>query len=108
MLNGIARYEFAPMSSGVTPFAQVGFSYQDDIEFILANHPGATQDAYTLVDARIGFTSADGKWEFAAYGFNLTDKLYRSEVFGPGSGFLPGRIFYGTPRTYGVSVRFAY
>ena len=106
MLNGLARYEFAPTSRGHKPFAQASFSYQDDIEFILANHPGATQDAYTLVDARIGFTSEDGKWEFAAYGYNLTDKLYRTEVFGPGSGFLPSRIFYGSPRTYGVGVTF--
>ena len=106
MVNGLAKYNFAPTGSGLTPFAQVGFSYQDDIEFIIANHPGATEDAYTLVDARIGFTSKGGNWEFAAYGFNLTDKLYRTEVFGPGSGFLPGRIFYGAPRTYGVSVSY--
>jgi iron complex outermembrane receptor protein len=108
MLNGIAKYDFAPMSSGVTPFASVGFSYQDDIEFILTNHPGATQDAYTLVDARFGFTTEDGKWEFTASGANLTDKLYRTETFGPGSGFLPGRIFYGAPRTFGVSVRYSH
>jgi iron complex outermembrane receptor protein len=108
MLNGIARYEFAPTSSGIRPFALVAASYQDDIQFILANHIAATEDAYTLVDARIGFTSSDGHWEFAAYGLNLTDKLYRTEVFGPGSGFLPGRIFYGSPRTYGVSVRYSH
>ncbi|MDZ4729687.1 MAG: TonB-dependent receptor [Xanthomonadales bacterium] len=106
--NGIAKYESTSSIAGVRPFAQVGFSYQDDIQFILANHPGATEKAYTLLDARIGFKSEDGHWEYAAYGHNLTDKLYRTEVFGPGSGFLPSRIFYGPPRTFGVSVSYFY
>lgn len=108
MMTGIAKYTSATSIGSVRPFAQIGFSYQDDIQFIIPNHPGATEDSYTLLDARAGFTSEDGKWEFAAYGHNLTDELYRTEVFGPGSGFLPSRIFYGSPRTYGVSMSYRY
>jgi hypothetical protein len=29
-------------------------------------------------------------------------------VFGPGSGFLPGRIHYGPPRIYGISATYSY
>ncbi len=109
MYSGIARYESAkPLIGKYHPFVQIDFSYQDDIEFILANHPGATETDYTLTNARAGIRTGDRKWEFAAWGRNLGDKDYRSEVFGPGSGFLPGRIHYGAPRTYGVSLNYSY
>lgn len=104
MVNGIARYDGTTSMGGFKPFVQLDFSYQDDVQFILPNHPGATEDAYTILGARAGLRSNDGRWEIAAYAQNLTDKLYRTEVFGPGSGFLPGRIFHGPPRIVGVSL----
>jgi len=109
MLSGILRYDSTDLSiGGYFPFAQLDFNYQDDMQFIIANHPGATEDAYTLLNARIGVKSEDEKWEFAAWARNVTDKEYRSEVFGPGSGFLPGRIHYGAPRMLGISMNYAY
>lgn len=108
MLSGIVRYEFPGSFGGFEPFAQVDFSYQDDVQFILANHPGATEDAYTLLNLRVGLRSGDGRWELAAWARNATDELYRTEVFGPGSGFLPGRIHYGPPRIVGVSASWSY
>jgi iron complex outermembrane receptor protein len=106
MLSGIARYDSAQSFSGYRPFAQIDTSYQDDVQFILANHPGASEDAYTLLNLRLGVRSDDERWEVALWARNLTDKLYRTEVFGPGSGFLPGRIHYGPPRIYGLSASY--
>jgi iron complex outermembrane recepter protein len=108
MLNGILRYDFPAWSAGYEPFAQIDFSYQDDVQFILANHPGAAEDAYTLLNLRAGLRSMDGRWEVAAWARNATDELYRTEVFGPGSGFLPGRIHYGPPRIVGLTVTWSY
>lgn len=108
MLNGILRYHSTNSIAGYRPFVQIDFSYQDDVQFILANHPGATEDAYTLWNMRVGLKSEDGRWELAAWGRNLRDELYRTEVFGPGSGFLPGRIHYGPPRIYGISATYSY
>ena len=107
-INGVARYESASRIAGVQPFAQLDFSYKDGSQFILPNHPGAVQRSHTLLNARIGFRTDDGKWEFAAWGRNLTDKVYVSELFGPGSGFLPGRIHYGAPRIFGVSLNYSH
>ena len=107
--NALARYDSSTaIFAGFRPFAQVDVNYTDDVQFILANHLGATEDAYTLVNLRFGIKSEDNRWELAGWIQNATDKLYRSEVFGPGSGFLPGRIHYGAPRLYGVSIGYSH
>ncbi len=103
--NGIARYDSsATVFSDFRPFAQIDVNYTDDTQFILPNHPGAASDAYTLVNLRFGVKSQDDRWEIAGWIQNAGDKLYRSEVFGPGSSFLPGRIHYGAPRLFGISI----
>jgi iron complex outermembrane receptor protein len=55
-------------------FGQAG--HQDDIYFNAANDPNARQDAVTLLDARIAYTSANGSLEFALSGRNLSDEEY--------------------------------
>ena len=108
-INGIARYDAdSAIIGGFKPFVQVDFNYSSEIQFILPNHPGATQEAYTLVNLRFGLKSQDDRWEIAGWIKNVGDKLYRSEVFGPGSGFLPGRIHYGAPKLAGISLSFIY
>ena len=105
-INGLASYEASQGIAGFRPFAQLDFSYTDKNQFILPNHPGAVQNSYTLLNARLGIRSEDGRWEVAGWGRNLTDKVYLSEVFGPASGFLPGRLHYGPPRIFGVSLSY--
>lgn len=108
-LNGIARYDAdSAIIGGFKPFVQVDFNYSSEVQFILPNHPGATQEAYTLVNLRFGLKSQDDRWEIAGWIKNVGDKLYRSEVFGPGSGFLPGRIHYGAPSLAGISLSYRY
>ena len=107
--NGFFRYDFNSVNTGsFIPFVQVDFSYTDDIQFILPNHPGATEEAYTIANLRFGVRSQNLRWEIAGWIHNLGDKLYRTEVFGPGSGFLPGRIHYGSPRLVGFSLNYTH
>lgn len=62
------------------------------------------QEAYGLLNARLGFLHASGKWEVALFGTNLTDERYTTGGF-----FSPlllvddGTI--GRPREYGVSLK---
>lgn len=106
--NGLVRYDASePLFGEFAAFAQVDFSYTDDVQFILPNHPAATEKAHSVVNLRAGVKSQDGRWEFAGWVKNAGDKLYRSEVFGPGSGFLPGRVHYGPPKLVGVSLSYS-
>ena len=107
-INGLVSYTASQAISGFRPFAQFDYSYTDSNQFILPNHPGAVQNSYTLLNARIGIRSDNGRWELAGWGRNLSDKEYFSEIFGPASGFLPGRLHYGPPRIFGVSISYSH
>jgi len=108
MLNGFTRWDSATEIMGVHPFAQFDFSFQSDVEFVLPNEPGANEEAFWLLNARAGFVTSDQRWEVAGWIRNLTDKTYRTDVFGAGSTFLPGRILHGDPRLFGGSVSYSF
>ena len=58
----------------VSLFAQL--SYQDRVFFLPANTDVMSQDAYSLLDARVAYTSANGALELALFGKNLGDEEY--------------------------------
>jgi iron complex outermembrane receptor protein len=53
---------------------RVGASYQDDTYFGPNELPLELAPAYTLVNARITWISADNSWEAALFGTNITDE----------------------------------
>jgi iron complex outermembrane receptor protein len=108
MANGIATYSPTATIGGTRPFAQFKVSYRSEVELALANNAAEVQKGYSVLGLRAGVRSADGKWEAAAWAENLTDKLYKASSFGAGSTFLPGRIVYAPPRTYGFSLSYRY
>ena len=67
----------------------------------------ADNDAYALVNGRIGVIGNDGQWEVSIFGENLTDEEYFLSSF-----TVPEQqstaAYPGTPRFYGVEgkVRF--
>ena len=61
---------------------------------------------YALSNARLAYRTGDGKWDVSAYVRNLTNKQYRVYNLDL-SGFIgSNQGVYGTPRTYGVGVRY--
>ena len=60
-------------------------------------------DSYTLVNARIGVSSADGSWNSYVWGRNLSDEYYYSNVL-QASDMLTR--YAGNPRTYGVTLQY--
>ncbi|HEY8519520.1 MAG TPA: TonB-dependent receptor [Gammaproteobacteria bacterium] len=52
----------------------IGASYQDETFYAANNDPLAHAPSFTLVNARISWTSADGSWEAALLGSNITDE----------------------------------
>jgi len=83
--------------------------------------PAGEQDAFTLMNGRIGFGSVDERWTLEFWGQNLTDETYKQVVFNAplqGSAFPTGttgydpandsntyNAFLGAPRTYGATLR---
>ncbi|WP_313807894.1 TonB-dependent receptor [Sphingobium sp.] len=74
--------------------------YNDGFFFDPENR--ARQDNYVLVNASLGWTSANGRWGVKLYGRNLTDAHYYNQI-------IPQRFgdtaVPDAPRTYGVMVR---
>ncbi len=51
---------------------RVGYSWRDDYEGTLTNHPGTTVEAFGLLDSSISYDIEN--WKFAIFGRNLTDE----------------------------------
>ena len=92
---------------GLDAFAQVDFSWQDDMFFTIQNAPIFVQDSYWLVDLRFGVRTADQRMELAGWVENLSDKEYLVNIFDSTNGNADLRTF-GFPRTAGVSFRYAW
>jgi iron complex outermembrane receptor protein len=69
-----------------------------------SNVDGSKIDGFGLLNARVGFESANGEWELALWGKNLSDKEYevhRGDLSAFGTA--TNTDIQGAPRTYGVS-----
>lgn len=109
MIRGSARYHSSrSFGDGYVPFAQLDFTFNDDMNFILPNQIAATEGPYWLLNARIGVELPDPQWEMSLWAENLTDEVYKTEVFGPGSNFLPAGILFGSPRMYGATLKYTF
>tara|TARA_B100001057_G_scaffold501101_1_gene620548 strand:+ start:1951 stop:4164 length:2214 start_codon:yes stop_codon:yes gene_type:complete len=106
--NGLLRYHI-PLSSGSIAL-QADFVYRDDVKFALTDAETVQQDAYTLYNASITYTSADETWQVSAYVDNLTDEEYVVQAFDLSSTDVFGMTeqYYGKPRWWGVSVKYSW
>lgn len=86
--------------------AHIDFNYKDEMFLDGDLDPNALQDSYVKVDARLGLSTLDGKWDFLLYGRNLTDETtYTASIDAPLS---PG-VYVGwveEPRIVGVQGRY--
>lgn len=109
MLRGSARYDASrAFGAGYEPFAQFDFAYNSGMDFILPNQIGASEGSYWLLNARVGIRLPNPQWELSLWIENLADEVYKTEVFGPGSDFLPAGILYGPPRQYGATLSYKF
>ncbi len=76
------------------------------------------QDAYAVVNARIGIGSRDRRWQLEFWGMNIFDQDYVQVAFDgplqapgdptPGNPLNTYNGFLGAPRTYGATLRFSF
>ena len=72
--------------------------------------PDSMQGSFTKLDARVAVGHADGRWELALLGRNLTDEFY-SAWYEPLVGAGPNTGWFATtarPRQLGVQLRLGF
>ncbi len=108
------NYE-TPIGAGLIFKTNVTAKYLSEYNTGSDLHPSKLQDAYTLVNARIGIGSESGRWTLEAWAQNLTDQDYLQVGFnGPfqvdenNDAISVYDAFLGAPRTYGLTLRLTY
>jgi outer membrane receptor protein involved in Fe transport len=106
-----------PTGGNLKPFVGATLTGRSSATAIIGTFEGAPQLAgfrsslpideiyklpkYTLVDARVGVETGDGDWRFTAFGRNIGNKFYVSNVV---TSFESISRYTGQPATYGVII----
>ncbi len=98
-----ARYQWS-LAGDLRLSALVDGKYNGPFYLNPENTSYLRQHSYTLVNARLALASGD-RWEIAAWGKNLTKETYAVQAFAL-FGAYP--VAYSPPRTYGISLRYAW
>ncbi len=86
----------------------IGAKYMSDYNTGSDLDPQKAQEAYTLLNARIGFGRQDKRWMVEFWGQNLTDETYKQVGIDAPIQAGSWNAFLGAPRTYGVTFRVNY
>ena len=98
------EYDF-PVNRGSLAVAGE-WNWRSKIYFSEFNDPYEEQPAFSLLNAFVRYTSAEGNWYVQAYGKNLANDLVISQTSIGGCGCLNSQ--YMPPRTYGLTVGYKY
>jgi iron complex outermembrane receptor protein len=97
-----AHYD-APLPNGGTLSLNGGLSYRTKMYFSTFKEERLSQDALTLFNGNIRYSSPDEKFSVNLWTKNVTDRDYYQVIFlNSTSRQLIGQM--GDPRTYGVTV----
>jgi iron complex outermembrane receptor protein len=96
-----------PLANAAALLGRIEGSWQDDVYFTEFNNADAFQEAYSLLNASLGYEGGDGRWSATAWIRNATDELVISNniITAP----LYGSVRVGSllpPRTYGLTVQY--
>ncbi len=76
-VGGQYQHEFA---SGSSAFFQASWTWQSRIQYQLDQNPLAIQPGRGSLNASLGFTTANRRWDFLVFGKNITNKFYYSSL----------------------------
>ena len=104
-IAGLVRYEWPAFNGMMHIIGDV--SYSDEYFYNLRNFDADKYDDWTMVNAGIGWTSGDGRWQARFNLNNLTDE--RAGIHGFDLATLCGcnEISFQPPRWYGITVRYS-
>lgn len=90
-----------PMGDNGELFLYTDWAYRSEVNFFLYESVEFMEDAMLEGGLRVGYTTYDRVWEFAAFGRNITDTVYRQG----GIDFNNLTGFVNEPRTFGAEIR---
>jgi iron complex outermembrane receptor protein len=99
-----ANYERG-IGNGMKMLVNVGAKYSSSQNTGSDLDPNKVQDAFTLVNARVGIGGEDDQWSVEAFAANLFNTDYYQVVVGSPLQAGAFTAFLGAPRTYGVTLR---
>jgi outer membrane receptor protein involved in Fe transport len=105
--SGITQYEI-PLFGWGTLVPQYDFSYRSKVYLDPQEIDPVSQDGYWVHNARLALRSPDGRIEVAGWVENLTDERYKIDVFDLTIEFNTILEVWSDPRTYGVTVSYAW
>ena len=88
--------------------SHIGAKYMSEYNTGSDLDPQKLQEAYTLVNARLGIGRRDDRWAVELWSQNLTDAEYMQVAFDAPLQTGSWNAFLGQPRTYGVTLRWRY
>jgi outer membrane receptor protein involved in Fe transport len=112
-VSGAVTYEWE-LDEGVLARFNIGAKYMSEFNTGSDLDPEKMQDAYTVVNARIGIGPSDRSWSLELWGLNIFDKYYNQVGFDaplqnlspqPNNPLNSFNAFPGAPATYGVTFR---
>ena len=112
-VSGAVTYEWE-LDEGVLARFNIGAKYMSEFNTGSDLDPEKMQDAYTVVNARIGIGASDRSWSLELWGLNIFDKYYNQVGFDaplqnlsplPNQAVNSFNAFPGAPATYGVTFR---
>ena len=105
-VNLFARYVW-DLGTGATIVAKADYRYQDESFYDPDNNPITLVPDYSLVDARLAYTSPGGAHEIALWGKNLGDEDYVRHIYSQRGGTI-SFANYGAPRQVGLTYTYNY
>jgi iron complex outermembrane recepter protein len=115
--SAAATYEW-DMGGNLLGRFNIGAKYMSDFNTGSDLDAEKHQDAYTVVNARVGFGARNNRWMVELWGLNIFDEEYVQVGFdgplqavgspSPGDPLNTYNAFLGAPATYGVTFRFSY
>ncbi|HRE43903.1 MAG TPA: TonB-dependent receptor [Terricaulis sp.] len=105
-LTGAFSLTYAANVAGGILAITPSVSYRSDSQMFEFANPTLDQDAYTLYNASVTWTSENDRFRLGLHGLNLSDEEYRVGGYNfPGATFGNSIIgFYGPPQTFTASV----
>lgn len=99
-LIAVARY---PLGDNLELTGIANWSYRDEVYFDIDNQ--FKEDAYNLLDIKVGLGAIDGNWAVSLFADNVTDEEYIIDAGNTGGGFGYPTFIEGEPLTFGLQFK---